>query len=169
MESSHEYLIDDWLVHAAFGIGQIVGIEEKGISGTSVAYFKIRTTDSTFWVPVDRMDGEEMRPLFGIADIQLVIAALLRPPRAMPSNSQMRKNEIQRVLLLNSPVDSARLVRDLRARQRERGSLNLEELNAMRSLKRRLVEEWGMVTGSSADTIDSEIDDLLNARQPPAN
>lgn len=168
MASSHEYSVKDWLVHSAFGIGQIIGVEEKSISGTNVRYFRVRATNSTFWIPIDRMDGQELRPLSNAAEIEKVIAILLRPPKAMSPNHQLRRNEIQRVLLLRSPIDSARLIRDLRARQRERGGLNLEELNAMRSLKERLVEEWVLVTGEQAEAVASEIDDLLDSPQSPA-
>jgi RNA polymerase-interacting CarD/CdnL/TRCF family regulator len=168
MKPSHEYSVEDWLVHAAFGMGQITGIEEKGISGENVQYFRIQTADSTYWIPVDRMDNQDLRPVSSTAEIQVIIAILLGPPQAMATKHQIRKNDIQRVLLLNSPADSARLIRDLRARQRERGELNMDELNAMRALKQRLVEEWVFVTGEHAEQVDAKIDDLLNAYHPPA-
>lgn len=163
MDSSHVYSVEEWLVHSVFGVGQIVGVEEKGISGEGVQYFRIQTADSTFWIPVDRMDGQELRPLSSAEEIEVVIDILQRPPKAMRSKHQMRRDDIRRVLLLNKPDDTARLLRDLRARQRERGELNMEELNSLRSLKQRLVDEWVAVTGESADTIAETIDELLNS------
>lgn len=62
MNASHIYAVADWFEHTYYGIGQIKGIEAKDISGASVDYFWIQTTDSTFWVPVDRMDSEKNRP-----------------------------------------------------------------------------------------------------------
>jgi CarD family transcriptional regulator len=164
MESSHEYTVDDWLVHATFGIGQIKGIEEKGISGANVHYFKIQTADSTFWVPVDRSDGQELRPVSSAAEIQMAVAILLKPPQAMSSNHLVRKNDIQRVLLLNTLADSARLIRDLRARQRERGELHITEMNILRSLKQRLLEEWIVATGEQTEKVAAKIDELLRLR-----
>jgi RNA polymerase-interacting CarD/CdnL/TRCF family regulator len=166
MEYSHEYAIDDWLVHATFGIGQITGVEEKGISGENVHYFKIQTADSTFWIPVDRMDGQELRPVASAADIQMAVAILLKPPQAMSSNHLVRKNDIQRVLLLNTLADSARLIRDLRARQRERGELHITEMNTLRSLKQRLLEEWIVATGERTEKVAAKIDELLGLRDP---
>ena len=162
MEPAHEYSIEDWLVHSTFGIGQIVGVEEKDISGARVQYFRIQTADSTYWIPVNRMDNQDLRPVSSTAEIQMVIAILLRPPEAMSTNHLLRKNDIQRVLLLNTLTDSARLMRDLRARQQERGTLNLEELYAFRALKQRLIDEWVVVTGEKAKQVDAKIDDLLN-------
>ena len=87
----------------------------------------------------------------------------------MSSDHKMRKNDIRRVQQNNTLEDIARLIRDLRARQRERGELALEELNAMRALKQRLVEEWAIITGEKTDKIASKLEDLLNDQQPPAD
>lgn len=162
MEPANEYSVEDWLVHSVFGIGQITGVEEKGISGAKVQYFRIQTADSTFWIPVDRADNQDLRPVSNMAEIQRVIRILLGPPEALSTKHQMRRNDIQRVLLLNTPADSARLIRDLRARQLQRGTLSLEELYALRALKQRLVEEWVVVTGEQAEQVVAKIDDLLN-------
>ena len=169
MEASNEYSVEDWLVHAFLGIGQIKAIELKSISGESVQYFRIKTTDSTFWIPVDRMDSQELRPLSTPVEVQLATAILLRPPKAMASDHKLRKNDIRRVQQNNTLEDIARLIRDLRARQRERGELAMEELNAMRALKQRLVEEWAIITGEKTDKIASKLEDLLNDQQPPAD
>ena len=134
MKSSHAYSEQDWLVHTHYGIGQIKGIEVKGISGTQVSYFRIETADSTFWVPVDQMDSEKMRPLSTPEEIQLAIAVLQRPPQEMSSDHNARKNRIRAVNLQNSPEDIARLIRDLRGRQIIRGELNLEESSAIRQV-----------------------------------
>ena len=162
MDSSHAYSIEDWLVHTSFGIGQIKGIEEKSISGANVQYFKIQATESTFWIPVDRVNSEELRPLSTPLELQLAIAILLRAPKEMASDHKMRKSDIRRIQLLNTPEDMARLIRDLRARKRDRGELNLEELNAMRALKQRLVEEWSVITGEKKDQVALRIDELLD-------
>jgi len=80
----------------------------------------------------------------------------------MASDHKMRKSDIRRIQLLNTPEDMARLIRDLRARQRERGELGQEELNAMRALKQRLVEEWSVITGEKKDQVALRIDELLD-------
>lgn len=165
MESSHTYTEKSWLVHAHYGIGQIAGIEVKSISGKKVQYYRIRTTDSTFWVPVNQMDGEIMRPLSTPEEIQLAVTILQKPPKEMSADHNTRKNRIRRVQLQNIPEDIARLIRDLRARQRSKGVYNLEERNAMRSLKQRLVEEWAIVTGKKTEKIAARLDDLLDHTQ----
>lgn len=165
MKTSHIYLEEDWLVHSQYGIGQIKGIEVKSISGRDVNYFRIQTTDSTFWVPVDQMDSEKMRPVSTLEEIQLVIAILQRPPMEMSPDYKDRNSRIQRVQLQNSLEDIARLIRDLRARRRDKGQYNLEENNVVRTLKQRLVDEWSVVTGQNAEIVTSSLDALLNHQQ----
>lgn len=161
MTSTYAYAEKDWLVHSHYGIGQVKGIEVKGISGADVHYFRIETTDSTYWVPVDQMDNEKMRPLSSPEEFELAVEILARPANEMSSDHNARKNRIRSVNLLNTPEDTARLIRDLRARQLKRGELNLDESTAMRALKQRLVDEWSLVTGKKVDKITSQLDELL--------
>lgn len=168
MDQTIAYTKKDWLVHTHYGIGQIKAIEEKGISGANVRYFRIETTDSTYWMPIDQMDSEKIRPLSSPEEIQLVIAVLSRPPQEMSADHNARKNRIRSVNLQNTPEGTARLIRDLRARQQKRGELSMEETSAIRSLKQKLVEEWSLVTGKNAEKIASKLDDLLNNHHLPA-
>ena len=166
MSSSNAYSVQDWLVHTVLGVGQIKAIEAKQISGSKVQYYRVEAAKSTFWLPIDRINNEELRPLSTPAEIQLVIAILRRSPKAMSSDHKIRKSKIRRVQQENIPVDIARLIRDLQARQRERGELTLDEGNAMRSLTERLVEEWSTVTGEETDMVTSRIKELLSNPNP---
>jgi RNA polymerase-interacting CarD/CdnL/TRCF family regulator len=165
MNASHIYAVEDWLAHSVFGIGQIKGIEVKDISGASIDYFRIQTTDSTFWVPVDRMDSEKMRPVSTPEEFRLVIAILQRPPKEMSPDHQVRKTRIQRVQHQNMPEDIARLIRDLRARQRDKGKYSLDENKAGRMLRQRLADEWSVITGKNVETVTSSLDALINHQQ----
>lgn len=162
MTSSHSYSEEDWIVHAHYGIGQIKGIEVKGISGEDVRYYRIRTVDSTYWIPLDQMENDVLRPLSSSEEVQLAMAVLQRPPKEMATDHNSRKSRIKRVHQQNSLEDIARLIRDLRGRQRDRGELNLEETSAMRTLKQRMVEELSLVTGKKSENVESTLDDLLD-------
>jgi CarD family transcriptional regulator len=165
MNASHIYAVEDWLAHTYYGIGQIKGIEVKDISGASVDYFRIQTSDSTFWVPVDRMDSEKMRPVATLEEFELVIAILQRPPKAMSADHKARKTHMERVQEQNMPEEMARLMRDLRARQRDKGKYSLDENKAVRTLRQRLVDEWSVVTGETVETVTSSLDALNDHQQ----
>lgn len=165
MESAHVFSEEDWLVHSYYGIGQIKGVEVKGISGAEVHYFRIQTTDSTFWVPVDQMDSEIMRPIATPQDIHMVIAILQRPPKEMSSDHHIRKSRIRCVQLENTPEDVARLIRDMRARQQDKGKYNLDENNVVRTLRQRLIEEWSIVMDKQTERVATRLDTLLNHQE----
>jgi RNA polymerase-interacting CarD/CdnL/TRCF family regulator len=161
MKASHVYDEDEWLVHAYYGVGQVKGIEAKEISGARVDYVRIQTADSTFWVPVTQMDSEKLRPVSTLEEIQLVMAVLQRPAKAMSPDYKVRKARIAQVQLENMPQDIARLIRDLRARQLDRGKYDLDEINAVRTLRQRLIDEWCLVTGETVENVAANLDALL--------
>ena len=162
MEESHTYSEGDWIVHSHYGVGKIKGVEVKSISGEKTSYFRITTTNSTFWVPIDQMNSEILRPLSSPEEIQLAIVMLQNPPEEMSPNSKVRQSRIQSVRLLNTPSAVAELIRDLRARKRDKGVLYSSERSAFDTLKQRLVQEWAIVTDAKTEEIASEIDKMLN-------
>ena len=162
MEKNGTYEKGMWLVHTQYGIGKIKGIDVKDISGEDTRYYRIKTNNSTFWIPVDQMDSEELRPLSTQEEIQLAIATLQKPPKEMSSNYKERQKNIQNARIRNTPQSMARVVRDLRERRRNKGPLNTTERSAYHTLKERLIEEWSMVTGHRIEKITSKVDSLLN-------
>ncbi len=169
MEETRAYSKGDWIVHSLYGIGQIKGVDTKGISGEKTHYYRIQTTDSTFWVPVDQMDSEVLRPLSTPEEIQQAIAALQKPAKEMPPNYKTRQSRIQRVRDRNTPRAIARLIRDLRAYKRKKGALNKTERSAYRTLRERLVKEWAIVAGTEAEKITPKLDRLLDPPQTPVD
>lgn len=166
---AQEFVTGDWLVHCSYGIGQVMGIEEKDISGEPTRYYRIQTSDSTYWLPVAQSDSEELRPLATHAEIQAALAILAKPPRKMAKNHTARKSRIQQVRAENTPDDIARLVRDLRARQRDKGILNQTERSAYSTFKQRLLEEWAAVSGSKKDKLAARLEALLNPQVSAAD
>lgn len=162
MAESYTYTAGNWIAHSHFGIGQIIDVEVKSISGDETSYYRIKTAESTFWVPVDQMDSELIRPLATPEDIQQVIVVLQNSPKAMSSNTKLRQSRIHNVRVNNTPSDIARLLRDLRARQRDKGLLYSSERSAYRTLKQQLVQEWAIVTGTETEEIGLQIDGMLD-------
>ena len=165
MEKTHMYSEGDWIVHSHYGIGQIKGIEEKSISGEETRYYRIKTTDSIFWMPVDQMDDDILRSLSTPEEIQQAVDALQEPPGEMSSNYKIRQNRIRQVQIRNTPQAIAQLIRDLRALKRDKGALNRTERSAFRALKQRLVEEWAIVTDAKTEKVTSKLDALLNPKK----
>jgi RNA polymerase-interacting CarD/CdnL/TRCF family regulator len=166
MDESREYSKGDWIVHARYGVGQIKGIEEKCISGEGKRYCRIQASNSTFWMPVDQMDSEVLRPLSTLEEFREDMAVLHKPPKEMSSNYKARQSRIRQVWTRNSPKAIARLIRDLRARRRKKKGLNGTERKAFDVLKQRLIEEWAILVGVETNVVSSGLNDLLSAHLP---
>lgn len=162
MEETRAYATGDWIVHTRYGIGQIKGLDLKNISGEETRYYRVKATDSTYWIPVDKMDSDVLRSLSTPEEIEKAIAVLKNPPKEMSQNYKTRQSRIQKVQIRNTPRAIARLIRDLRERQREKGILNKTEREALRTLKQRLIEEWALVTGAQTEKVESRLNLLLN-------
>jgi RNA polymerase-interacting CarD/CdnL/TRCF family regulator len=157
-----KFTTGDWIVHRYHGIGQIKGTMVNDISGEETQYYELETADSIVWIPVEKMNSEILRPLSDPADIEEVKEVLQQPPNTMDSNFNKRKSRINKVQASSLPVPMARLIRDLRARQRKKGSLTNTEQRALRSLTTRLVREWSVSMGINTDRVQSQLNRLLH-------
>lgn len=142
-----DYAQGDWVVHSHHGLGQIEAIERKRIGDQENTYFRIKTADSVIWLPVDQIDNEQLRPLADEMHFQEAVEVLKKPAKEMASNLNTRKARIKRVTADNVPEETARLIRDLRARRRKKKGLNQSERRALRDLTKRFLQEWSVCRG----------------------
>lgn len=156
-----------WVVHQSYGVGKILGIETRHISGEDAPYYhlKIKVTDSHIWIPVDKL-VEDVRPLTSPENFEQALAILERPPRKMDDNIKLRTKRIAEVRSQNSPTALARLLRDLWARQKERGVLSQTETDAMRRITNRFLGEWAASLGVEINVAEEFMQQrLLRGRQ----
>ena len=144
MDNTISYERGDWIVHCHHGVGQIEKVERKQISDQENTYYRIRTNDSIIWIPVDQMDDEQIRPLSEEENFQEAVEILRKEPKKMASNLNSRKSRIKQVIIDNVPVETARLIRDLRGRRRKKKGLNQTERRALKKLTKRFVHEWAV-------------------------
>ena len=52
----------DSVMHWTFGLGKVVRLEERNMSGGNVLYYAIQINDMTIWVPEDEMLETRLRP-----------------------------------------------------------------------------------------------------------
>ncbi|HZD56646.1 MAG TPA: CarD family transcriptional regulator [Anaerolineales bacterium] len=140
------YAKGDWVVHLYHGVGQIIGLEKKCLEGKTVSYFKVKTKDSTYWVPVDHVDNIRLRPLATKKEIREAIRILEKEPHEMSEDHTERKSVINEVKEDGTFFSLARIVRDLAARQ-ARTRLNDSEERALHQFTDRLVAEWSASFG----------------------
>ena len=156
------YRKGEWVVHQSYGVGQIQGIETRQISGEENRYYhlKLKTSSSHIWIPVAKL-AEDARPLTPPEKFQKAVAVLERPAHQMASQLNQRTRRIAEVRSQNSPTALARLLRDLWARQKERGALSQTETNALRRITQRFLGEWAVCMGLDLEAAEEKMHQRL--------
>lgn len=164
-----KYAPEDWIVHAYHGVGRIEATERKRLGGKETTYYRIEMINSTIWIPVELMDGGQLRPVSNKSDFQQAVKVLKEEPGEMDPNVNIRKNQINDIIAENTPVSTASLVRDLWARERKKGNLNESERRAYLSLSDRLVQEWAISTGIEIEEARALLEQALGIGQTQTN
>lgn len=158
---TQNYLPGDWIVHRAHGVGQIKGTEVMDIGGRKNSYCKIQTRDSTYWIPLEKLNADWLRPLASPALMQQALVALRHSPRAMDDNPTERKNSINKVKPNNSPVVIAKILRDLSAHNKEKKQVSQTDLNAMRYFSDLFLAEWSVCMKLELKDVKQQLDEML--------
>jgi RNA polymerase-interacting CarD/CdnL/TRCF family regulator len=161
-ETKMPYSIGDKIVHAYYGVGQVVDIEDKQLNDKTTTYYVVETRNSTFWLPVKKADNERIRPIASSQTIENnVIEALKADPQEMASHYKTRKKRIKDVRTSGEIVPIARLVRDLTYRRFTKGNLTDVESRNLDHLKSHLVSEWARSVGITRRKVRAKIRKIL--------
>ena len=145
-DKEQTYAVGDWLVHLIYGVGQVTKLETRPIRGVKQMCYRVRTDDSTFWLPINNADNQRVRSIAGPKRIQRALEALRKAPQKMATNFQTRRKRIRRVSLDGDLNTDLKLVRDLNGRQLMKG-LNSTEQEAFDSIIKRFLKEWSLSRG----------------------
>ncbi|MCJ7701042.1 MAG: hypothetical protein MUO62_05625 [Anaerolineales bacterium] len=155
------YSIGENIVHAHYGVGEIIRIEDKELFGKTTTYYVVKTNDSTFWLPIEKADNERTRPIVSAETIQdQVIEVLEAGPQEMASHYKTRRKRIEDVIINGGIVPIAELVRDLYYRKTT-DSLTTIESRSYDRLKKRLITEWAKSVGTTTRTVNTKIQKIL--------
>jgi len=150
----------DWIVHAFYGIGQIVGIETKVIGKKKNKYYKAKTANSTFFIPIDNPINDRIRPLSSIYKLNKARKILKEKPEEFPENHNERRKLITEFTADRSMDISAQVIRDLLHRKHHQG-LNDFEQKALESTEKLFVTEWAIIKDISEEKVREELDKII--------
>lgn len=165
MQEPDAFESGSWVVHRLYGVGQIKGLEVKHISEKENSYYKVETLDSVFWIPLDKMNDEWLRPVATQAEIEKALLVLGSPPRQMAASLNHRKNRINKVTSSDTPATIAELIRDLWALKKEKKTLSMLEEQALRHFTSCFLSEWSVCMELDIDVVKQEIDVILKRQR----
>ena len=162
MHNDGKFAENDWIVHSYYGVGKIEAVETKTISGEENDYFRVKTTDITYWLPLDQTEDEQIRSLASPEEVDAIIAILKKSPKALSSNAKLRQTHIKEARQLNTFQSKARIIRDLHGHFRGKGDRSVNERHIYTTSRQRLIKEWSLITGKKVEQIETRLDSLLS-------
>ena len=96
-KDAHVYAKGDWVFHRQYGVGQIVRIEKKRLDQKSKRFYKVKTKNSTYCLPVEDAVNSRVDPLPSRNMIKQAWAVLKKPPRGMSKDAKARREKIKEV------------------------------------------------------------------------
>jgi RNA polymerase-interacting CarD/CdnL/TRCF family regulator len=161
-EGLPQYDIGGWVVHQAYGIGQIKKIEVRPIHGKQVKCFRVKTKDGAFWFPKNRPDNPRIRPVVTPDIIQRVIKELGEPVVDLDPDRKMWKKRIDEVKASDDLIAASQMVRDLTILRTQR-KLNQTEETALKDFTDSLLYEWSAAMNMDIGVVRRKLNNYLQA------
>lgn len=163
MKAQPDFSTGDWIVHTHHGIGQVITREGKIFEGEEKEYLRIKTADSEYWLLVDNMDVDYIRPLASLSQINKALTLIKTQPDVLAKDYKIRRKEIG--VALNDVALEAKvcLIRDLTERKRVK-SLNITEGEVLEQLKTEFLMEWSLVSGEEKSELVEKLASALKSR-----
>ena len=131
----------DWIVHASHGLGQITGMDAKEFQGDKRAYYVVKTSQITYWLPVAESASARIRPLSSPDDFSKALDQISSDPQPLSEAFRKRLDYIRQQVDSCSLIQKAALIRDLYARNVQR-DIHINEKKILEKLQTQFVDEW---------------------------
>lgn len=158
--------IGDWVVHLAHGLGQIVNLQEKRLSGAEARlYYEVVTQTNTVWVPVETQAESTLRSITPKSDLDLCEQLLKLRPEPLNRDYRMRQADLNARVKRGSFQVLCEVVRDLTAYSWRR-PLSDADAALLRRIHDNVCHEWAASAGLTVAEVNHQINTmLLEARQ----
>src|SRR5512140_1293243 len=88
------FQVGDTVVHWSFGLGQIIGLEERAVAGEKQLYYEVRIQNFSVWVPADGRLASRLRTPTSARGFKKLFAILGGPAGLISGNRRERKLEL---------------------------------------------------------------------------
>lgn len=157
-----DFRVGDSVMHWTYGLGQVVGLEERVLSGKKALYYVVKIRELTVWVPADGNLGNRLRSPTTPAGFKNLFAILASPGETLPDDRQERKVQLVDQLKDGRAETLCRVIRNLSAYQRVR-PLNDNDQSLMKRTRDALIDEWGFALSVLPAQAETELRHLLTS------
>ena len=163
-EISQTFKTGDLAVYPAHGVGKVVGVETREVSGVGTCFYiiKVLDTDATIMVPVQNATHVGLRKVMKKSQVPKVYA-ILKDRDESTADTQTwnrRYREYTEKIKSGSVMELAKVLRDLYILKFDK-ELSFGERKMFDTAKTLLVKELSVAQKSTEDIIEEELYSLL--------
>lgn len=159
-EQDLAFNVGDSVIHWVYGLGQIINVDEKVLSGHSCKYYVVQIRDLTLWVPINQTGEPCLRLPTPAVDFQKLFLILASPGEALPVDRFIRKTQLTELLKDRTLESICRVVRDL-VFFKSTNKINDSDNSTLNHARDLLLNEWSEALSVPRQQAEHELGNLL--------
>ena len=153
----------DMVMHWTYGVGQIINLEERSLSGARTLYYAVHVQELTVWVPADSNVADRLRTLTPKNQFRQLLSILSSPSEPLPEDRLERKAYLHK-RLKDSRVESlCQVIRDIYSFKKEQ-PLNDHDTMVLKQALKILLGEWEFVLSVTPAQANLELHRLVGSK-----
>ena len=159
-----QFQVGDKAVYPAQGVGEIIGIDEKSVSGKTHRFYCLRIldTDIRILVPIDNAEQVGLRNVVTPDDVEGVYDVLRHTETCLDKQTWNRRYRgFMEKIKTGSLFEVAEVFRDLQ-RLKSTKVLSFGERRMLETARALLVKEIAIAKGAPEDKVGAEVDALFS-------
>lgn len=152
----------DLVMHWTFGLGKVVRLEERNMSGGNIMYCAVQVNDMTVWVPKDDRMETSLRYPTPENEFRKLLTILSTPGDPLPDGRHERKTMLTEILKDGSAESLCRVIRRLVTYSKVR-PLNESDQATLKRAKKALIGEWGVALSITPMQAEADMYNLLQS------
>jgi RNA polymerase-interacting CarD/CdnL/TRCF family regulator len=141
----HENIIGltqgDWIIHSRYGLGQVIGVEEKTLEDCKLPYYNVKTDTFSYWLSSSNLESGRIRRIARSEEFNKALNLISAEPVLLDENFRTRMQSINDLIAENSILSKAQLIRDMHARN-VRKDIHANERGILDMQKDQFIEEF---------------------------
>jgi CarD family transcriptional regulator len=162
------FQVGDKVVHWSYGLGEIIKLDQKRVSGKDDQYFVVQVKDMTLWVPVLEAEKRSLRLPASRDEFQSLFYVLSGPGDPLSEDRMERKTQLTERMRDGKLESICRVIRDLNAYSRKK-KLSENDTMILERARKFLLEEWIYSLEVPMSEAQRELEHLLNSNEKSAN
>lgn len=154
------FQIGDQVIHWVYGLGEIIQLDEKVLSGKSSKYYVVRMSNMTLWVPMNEAGEHHLRLPTQAKDFKKLVNILASPGETLPPDRHTRRMYLTELLEDGTLASICRVVRDLEHYKKENRT-NEYDHSILERARGSLVTEWSVALSKPVGEVEHELNELL--------